>query len=449
MNVNIEKILFKYILENRRYFEYALPSFFQNRQLQFVYEVLRDYMLDKESLDKPTPKPAQILQMVKLKDNDEIITPPVLKSMLTTKLDDYDEDNFILPNLKAWILSNSVKNGVSSIIDEARELDKVGTFADIERITNNIKNIIDMSSTLNIDEDLSDLGSDFDDVESHFQDTSNTKVPTGFYTIDGILGGGFDIGTLNILMGETNQGKSLWMQNLAVKAADNGSNVLYITLEMTEKKIMKRLGAMRLKIPINEYDTISQDTQYIQSKIDNLHGRNNKNDFANMGKRPIGKIYSKFWAAGTANIDDFDRYIQRLYEKKGIKIDFIVVDYITLIAPRKGEADNLYMKGKVLAEGLRALAAKHECPVLTAIQVAKGAWNSVDITLESIPESKAIAETADTFFAIIRTEEMKKMNTYNLKLLKQRDGDFSHSRLKIMLNTTYLTLENDEYMDSL
>ena len=126
----------------------------------------------------------------------------------------------------------------------------------------------------------------------------------------------------------------------------------------------------------------------------------------------------------------------------------VIVDYITLIAVgRTSNSDNLYTKGKHLAEALRALASKWKVPVISGIQVAKGAWNSTDITLESIPESKAIAETADTFFAIIRTEDMKRANMYRLKLLKQRDGDFSRSTIKLELNTKYLTLENDIFLD--
>jgi hypothetical protein len=100
-----------------------------------------------------------------------------------------------------------------------------------------------------------------------------------------------------------------------------------------------------------------------------------------------------------------------------------------------------------LAEGLRALASKYSCPLLTSIQVAKDAWNSNDITLQDIPESKAIAETADTFFAIIRTEDMKLQNLYRFKLLKQRDGDFLKSQIKLNLNPTYLTLEGDQFLD--
>lgn len=238
---------------------------------------------------------------------------------------------------------------------------------------------------------------------------------------------------------------SLWMQNFAVKSADMGYNVLYITLEMSERKVMKRLGSMRLKIPINDYDNVSKDTELINKRIQNLKNTNSSDLF----EKKIGKIISKFWAAGTATINDFDNYLQKLKEKKGIKIDLVIVDYITLIAAPKGSNDNLYTKGKHLAEGLRAIAAKFKIPVITAIQVAKDAWNAADVTLEQVPESKAIAETADVFFCIIRTEEMKRQNLYRFKLLKQRDGDFTRSQIKINLNPTFLTLENDIFLDSI
>ena len=238
---------------------------------------------------------------------------------------------------------------------------------------------------------------------------------------------------------------SLWMQNLAVKSANFGYNVLYITLEMSERKVMKRLGAMRLKIPINDYDEVSKNTEVIRKKIDSLKNVGDGDLF----EKKLGKIITKFWAAGTATVYDFDNYLQKLKEKRGIKIDLLIVDYITLIATPKGTAgDNLYTKGKSLAEGLRAIGAKWKIPVISAIQVAKDAWNAADITLEQIPESKAIAETADTFFTIIRTEEMKRQNLYRFKLLKQRDGDFSRSQIRINLNPTYLTLENDVFLDS-
>lgn len=237
---------------------------------------------------------------------------------------------------------------------------------------------------------------------------------------------------------------SLWMQNFSCKAADQGYNVLYITLEMSERKVLKRLGSMRLKIPINDYDKTSMDTELIKKKISQLGSAKVGGD---LFKNKIGKIYTKFWAAGTSTVTDFDNYVSKLQQKKEIKIDLLIVDYITLIAPTKSGGDTLYTRGKHLAEGLRALGSKYKFPVITGIQVAKDAWNSTDITLENVPESKAIAETADTFFAIIRNAEMKRQNLYRFKLLKQRDGDFLKSQVKLNLNPTFLTLENDQFID--
>ncbi len=441
MTPQLEKVFFNYIIKYKKFFDVVKPYFFRNSEIQFVYGVVRNYMI--QSSDTAIPTPRQILDMVNLEDKEGVITKEILKSILQVDLKEYDEKQFIEPKFNAWVLSNRLKTGTVDIIDETRNLDTIADFDKAIEAADKIKAIVDEMSSLNFVQD-EDLGADFDDPEMHVQDSSKFKIRSGFETLDHMLGGGWDIQTLNCIMAETNNGKSLWMQNFAVKSADAGYNVLYVTLEMSERKVMKRLGAMRLRIPINDYDKTSKDTELIKKKIKALSHAEGGDIF----DKKVGKIISKFWAAGTATVADFDNYIQKLKEKRDIKIDLIIVDYITLVAAPKGlGADNLYTKGKHLAEGLRALGAKYKCPVITGVQVAKDAWNSSDITLESVPESKAIAETADTFFAIIRTEEMKRQNLYRFKLLKQRDGDFLKSQIRLNLNSTYLTLENDQFLD--
>jgi replicative DNA helicase len=443
MTISLEKIFFAYILKNKRFLEVVDPFFFKNSEIQFVYNIIRKYSLQNREADIPHPK--QILEMVQLEDREGLITKEILKSMLVVNLSEYDEINFILPKMNAWILTNRIKSGTVDIIDETRNLDTISEYEQVVESVNKIKGIIDTMSSTDFVNDQEDLGSDFDEPEHHLQDSSKFKVKTGFSSLDHMLGGGWDVQTLNILMGMSNSGKSLWMQNLAVKSANLGYNVLYITLEMSEKKVMKRLGSMRLQVPVNDYDTLSKNTEFIQTRIKNLsktlktHG---------LFDNKVGKIITKFWAAGTVQVNDFDNYLQKLKEKKKIKIDLIVVDYIALIAvPKNSGGDNLYTKGKYVAEGLRALGAKWNAPIITAVQLAKDAWNSSDLTLESVPESKAIVETCDTFFGIIRTEEMRRQNVYRLKLLKQRDGDFLKSQVKLDLNPTFLTLENDQFID--
>lgn len=445
MTPQLEKVFFNFILENRKYYDLVYPNFFRNNEIKFVYTIIRKYMIDNREALTPTPR--QILDMVNLNDKEGVITKDILKSILNVNLTEYDRTNFIEPKFNAWVLSNRLKAGVVDIVDESRNLEGSSELDEVSLIADKIKNMVeDMTSTKFVGDD-DDLGSDFDDVENHIQDSSKYKVDCGISTLNHILGGGWDIGTLSILMAETNNGKSLWMQNLSVLSANLGYNVLYITLEMSERKVMKRLGAMRLKIPINDYDELSKDSDYIKKRIDNL-SKSNDNGIDLFDKK-VGKIYTKFWAAGTATVNDFDNYIQKMKEKKGITFDMIVIDYITLIAPPKAMGgDSLYIKGKHLAEGLRSLAAKYKCPFVTAIQVAKDAWNATDITLESIPESKAIGETSDVVLAIIRNEQLKRQNQFRLKLLKQRDGDFSKSNIMMDLNPIYLTLENDRFLDA-
>lgn len=442
MTPQLEKVFFNYILNNKKFFDIVRAYFFRNSEIQFVYNIIREYVT--KNSDTAIPSPRQILDMVTLEDKEGIITKEILKSILSTNLKDYDEKNFIEPKFNAWILANRLKTGTVDIIDETRNLDNISDFGMACEAAERIKLIVnEMSSTNFIQDD--DMGSDFDNPDHHIQDSSKFKVKCGFETIDHMLGGGWDIQTLNVIMAETNNGKSLWMQNFAVRSADMGHNVLYVTLEMSERKVMKRVGSMRLRIPINDYDKVSKDVEMMRKRIQSL-GSNR--DGGDLFDKKSGKILTKFWAAGTANVSDIDSYVQKLKDKAGIKIDLIIVDYITLIAAAKGTAtDNLYSKGKQLAEGLRALGAKYKCPVITGVQVAKDAWNSSDITLESVPESKAIAETADTFFCIIRTEEMKRQNLFRFKLLKQRDGDFLKSQIRMNLNPTYLILENDQFID--
>jgi replicative DNA helicase len=235
---------------------------------------------------------------------------------------------------------------------------------------------------------------------------------------------------------------SMWMQNIGVNSADIGKVVVIITLEMSSRKVMKRLGSMRLKIDIDQYNELSKDSTFIKNKINQIKSKNN--GIFNVNKP--GKIYVKKYNTSDCSILDIDNYINKLQETKKIKVDMILVDYINIMSVDSSSRDiknNLYQKGKHLAEGLRYIADKYECVVITATQLDRAVWGANDVKLNDIPESKAIAETADSVWAIIRTPTMKKENKYRLKILKLRDGEHKEEQIKFDFNTKYLTIEND------
>ena len=144
--------------------------------------------------------------MVTLEDKEGLITKDILKSILQVNLAEYDEKNFIEPKFNAWVLTNRLKTGTVDIIDETRNFDSISDFEKAIEAAERIRGIVDEMSSINfVDDD--DMGSDFDDPEHHLQDTSKFKVKSGFETVDHMLGGGWDIQTLNCVMAETNNGK--------------------------------------------------------------------------------------------------------------------------------------------------------------------------------------------------------------------------------------------------
>lgn len=204
MTSSLEKVFFNYILNNRKYFELVRPYFFKNSEIQFVYGIIREYMIKNNDAKVPSPK--QILDMVTLEDKEGLITKDILKSILQVNLAEYDEKNFIEPKFNAWVLTNRLRTGTVDIIDETRNFDSISDFEKAIEAAERIRGIVDeMSSISFVDDD--DMGSDFDEPEHHLQDTSKFKISSGFGTIDHMLGGGWDIQTLNCIMAETNNGK--------------------------------------------------------------------------------------------------------------------------------------------------------------------------------------------------------------------------------------------------
>jgi replicative DNA helicase len=384
------------------------------------------------------PSSQQIFSMVKLADQEGKISNAVIKLLLNSDNTDISNE-WLVPRFKAWKIQNQLKGDMLKGIDMVRSLEDVN-YDNVIDIAQKIKGMF--GNVLLVDDDDNDLGDDFDDPESHRQMVAKNSILTGWSCIDSILGGGWSKSTFNVIMGETNVGKSMWLHNIATNAANAGANVIVITLEMATRKVMKRLGSMRLKINSNEYDEKSKDPVFMKQRLNNLKSQSSG---GNLFDSQPGKIFVKKYNTSDCTVTDIDNYIKRFEEVKRIKVGMIIIDYINIMSIEKGQeiTNMLYLKGKHLAEGLRRIADKYECAVITATQTDKAVWGASDIKLGDIPESKAIADTADSVWGIIRNPEMKRANIYRLKILKLRDGEHHEEQVRFDFNTNFLTMEND------
>lgn len=201
MNAQMEKFFFTWILEHPNQFYKIEPEFFKNDDIQFIYKVVRDeFMVSK---DKKTPSPQQIVAMIKLRDPEEKISNNIIKNILKNDNSVHDQE-WLDRKFKAWRLSNLAKNNVYESIELIRNLKDV----DLDNVTDIVSTLKSMYSNIAlIEDDDNDLGADFDDPEMHKQETSKNKISSGWGNVDIILSGGWDKGTFNVLMGETNCGK--------------------------------------------------------------------------------------------------------------------------------------------------------------------------------------------------------------------------------------------------
>src|SRR3982751_3289526 len=83
-------------------------------------------------------------------------------------------------------------------------------------------------------------------------DIPGDTVPTGFGSLDKLLGGGFRRRDLILLGGDVGSGKSALALGVALRVAQQSVGVAYLSGEMHEERLMERALAIEGKIAIDE-----------------------------------------------------------------------------------------------------------------------------------------------------------------------------------------------------
>src|SRR5919205_2789830 len=76
-------------------------------------------------------------------------------------------------------------------------------------------------------------------------------VPTGFPSLDKRLGGGVRLGDLIVLGGDVGVGKSALALAIALRAAQGGHGVAFLTGEMDETRLLERVLAIEGRATID------------------------------------------------------------------------------------------------------------------------------------------------------------------------------------------------------
>jgi KaiC/GvpD/RAD55 family RecA-like ATPase len=257
---------------------------------------------------------------------------------------------------------------------------------------------------------------DSDDRYSFYHKVEK-KIPFDLEYFNKITQGGLSDKTLNIAMAGTGVGKSLVMCHMASNCLSQGSNVLYITLEMAEERIAERIDANLLNIKLD--DLVSLPKAMYDKKLDDLR------------KKITGRLIIKEYPTAAASTNHFRSLLNELNLKRNFKPHIIFVDYINICASARikpGQFVNTYTYVKSIAEELRGMAVENSVPIMSATQTNRAGFQNTDVGLEDTSESFGLPATADFMFAIISNEKLEEAGQILIKQLKNRYADPTKNR---------------------
>lgn len=266
--------------------------------------------------------------------------------------------------------------------------------------------------------------------------SNHNLVPTLWHKLDEALGGGLNRKEMIIFAAPPGVGKSLTMGNLSRNLMKQGLNGVYFTLELSEEVVAKRFDSMFSGLSqVDLMKNITKASIEIKKQADGT-----------------GRLFIKRMPESSTNVNHLRAYLKEFEIVNGFVPDFIVVDYLDLMASAQSvSAENTFIRDKFISEELRALANEYNCIMITASQLGRGSLtldNQDDVSQANIAGGISKINTTDNAVSIMQDAQQKARGEMKFKLLKTRSSNGVGNSFMLKFSSSNLLLENFEEPDS-
>lgn len=235
------------------------------------------------------------------------------------------------------------------------------------------------------------------------------RVTTGYKSVDELMEGGLGAGELGVVLGPTSRGKSLVMQDLAVNAMRHrfGTNVEYISLEMSVPKIMRRFYSRITGIPRED---LGASKAVVERRLEIFQQKTGSN------------LSCTYMPPNKTTVKDIAAHCKRA-ASHGRKPDLLIIDYADLmksastskLAERRHDLSEIY-------RDLSALAIELNIPIWTPSQTNRKGFSAPTVDIPDIAEDYGKATIADVVIALCQTDTERENNDMRLFLAKNREN---------------------------
>ena len=436
-NLYFEILAFFYILKD--------PSLIKNFNKRFFSEPtivsIFDYAQDFVNQYKEEPTPEQLYELIKISGKEEVPLDSI-KTLWQNQsgLSRYT-DEWLKENISDWGKWRSFWTGLENTIAYVKQLPSNIAYTDCETYINRASNIFNNGASFSVN---TSEGYDFFDFENHVIKEEDTHS-SGYKFMDLCLKGGFMKKGLYIIMGAPKVGKSQWLCNLAANSVKMGYNTIYITLEMSYQKVSNRIGSNLFNINIDDYQNALKDQNKMKQAAQSFH---------NGLMVPAGKFYLEEFPTSTATATDIENFVlkkeaelSKLYNCV-FKFANVFIDYVNIMRDQRGNSgDNTYIKIKNICEDVRAVGQRNQWAMISVTQLNGDGYESTNLSMANVSESKGLIATVDALFGIIQTALMRASNVYYLQACALRDSPHIGDKKKFIWDPYHLRITEDTSED--
>jgi len=182
------------------------------------------------------------------------------------------------------------------------------------------------------------------------------RLRLGITELDSELDGGLQRGGLGILLGASNDGKSMGLSHIASVNVLDGLFVGYATLELPRPIVLARIKAAMTNTPIN---ALLQGDMVQARKL--LSGMS------------VGKLCVQDFTPYATSIEDLKEWVSRAEDLVKHEMDLLVIDYGDKVGVRKKgkDSESGYTEARVVFEGMRIWAHDRKKFCWTASQATR------------------------------------------------------------------------------
>lgn len=405
-DLDIESKLLVLLLSENVDYDYYLDElqekFFEKEESRIIYSIIRQHNLEGKEMTY-----SSLILEVPLDRKKYYF------NLLTENAEHIVNCDSVFKTCVYKIKEKYSKKSIVNIVNENLKNKKI----DIDTAKENIVNAIDDLaftdvSSVQVKDVIFDYLANLNAVKSG--EKKEHKVFTGFTRLDTDTNGNKE-GELVVIGAQNAHGKTSLLLSMIYNIIQNidedyNPNLLFFSLEMTEKEILNRLTSMISGVPASRFD--------------------DKKDFTDTERSKIGKAISTLSKINLTIIDDSSITIAQMISKakkldrKNGKIEAVYIDYFGLI---KGYGKTQTELEKNVADGCKRMAKKLKCPLYLLSQFNKEGFDNKP-SKKSFKGSGALTDNADLALGLYRP-------SYDLKTgIQLPDNQLQQAKLFILKN---------------